>query len=49
MYLISVESFKAIIRNKWQARSLAIPVKHFVLEQRCQVAGRILNTETFLF
>lgn len=31
MYFISVESFKAVIRNKWQAQSLAIIVKYFVL------------------
>lgn len=49
MYLISMESFKSLIRNKWQAWSLAIPAKRFMLNQKCQVKGRILNTETILF
>lgn len=44
-----MESFKAVIRNKWQAWSLAIAAKHFLLKQRCQVEGRILNIETILF
>lgn len=49
MYLISIESFKSLIRNKWQAWSLAIAAKHFMLKQKCQVKGRILNSETILF
>lgn len=49
MYLISTESFRSLIRNKWQAWSRAITAKHFMLKQRCQVKGRILNTETILF
>lgn len=51
MYFISEESFKSVIRNKWQPAACSLPVaeKCFKLQQKFQVEGRLLNTGTALF